>query len=94
MAGRECVKLGQQVLAVSKSTAASVHAITSDQRHATSMQVAQEKSERQGLGVSKEGQQIFDCFYKTMPCKWQGKTILVMGEVCPHSAPCVSWRLY
>jgi len=52
------------------------------------MQAAQEKAERQGLGVSKEGQQIFDCFYKTMPCKWQGKTISVMGEVSPHSAPC------
>ena len=45
------------------------------------MQAAQERSERQGVGVSKEGQQLFDCFYKTMPCKWQGKTILVLGEV-------------
>lgn len=45
------------------------------------MQAAQEKSERLGLGVSNEGQQLFDCFYKTMPCKWQGKTILVLGEV-------------
>ena len=47
------------------------------------MQAAQEESERQGLGVSKEGQQLFDCFYKTMPCRWQGKTILVLGEVLP-----------
>ncbi|CAK0736037.1 hypothetical protein CVIRNUC_000681 [Coccomyxa viridis] len=44
-------------------------------------QVAQEKVERQGLGVSKEGQQIFDCIYKTLPCKWQEKTIIVLNEV-------------
>ncbi len=49
------------------------------------MQAAQERSERQGVGVSMEGQQLFDCFYKTMPCKWQGKTILVLGEVHPIS---------
>ena len=51
------------------------------------VQAAQERSERQGVGVSKEGQQLFDCFYKTMPCKWQGKTILVLGEVPPISWP-------
>ena len=47
-------------------------------------QVAQEKVERQGLGVSKEGQQIFDCICKTLPCKWQEKTIIVLNEVSLH----------
>ena len=47
-------------------------------------QVAQDKVERQGLGVSKEGQQIFDCIYKTLPCKWQEKTIIVLNEVSLH----------
>ena len=49
-------------------------------------QVAQEKVERQGLGVSKEGQQIFDCIYKTLPCKWQEKTIIVLNEVSLHDS--------
>ena len=52
------------------------------------MQAAQEMFERQGVGVSKEGQQLFDCFYKTMPCKWQGKTILVLGEVLASLCLC------
>ena len=60
-------------------------------------QVAQEKVERQGLGVSKEGQQIFDCIYKTLPCKWQEKTIIVLNEVSLHESIVLaslsaSWR--
>ena len=35
--------------------------------------------------MSKEGQQLFDCFCKTLPCKWQGKTIVVLQEVCAAS---------
>ncbi|CAL5225289.1 g8088 [Coccomyxa viridis] len=63
------------------------------ERRFKAVAAAQERSERQGVGVSKEGQQLFDCFYKTMPCKWQGKTILVLGEVKikePYDMSCVN----
>ena len=49
------------------------------------VQAAQEQTEREGVGVSKEAQQLFDCFCKTLPCKWQGKTIVVLQEVCAAS---------
>ena len=49
------------------------------------VQAAQEQTEREGVGVSKEAQQLFDCFCKTLPCKWQGKTIVVLQEVCTAS---------
>lgn len=45
------------------------------------MQAANLRAARIGVGVSKEGQQMFDALVKTMDCRWNGTTIICMDEV-------------
>lgn len=45
--------------------------------------VVQEMKSRanRGVGVSKEGQEIYDAIAKTLPCRWNGKSIIAVEEV-------------
>ena len=42
---------------------------------------AEKEIEKIGVGVSKEAQEIFNALSRTYPCAWEGKNIIVMGEV-------------
>ena len=42
---------------------------------------------RLGVGVSLQAQALYDTLSKTLPCRWQGTSIVVLGEVCPGVVP-------
>ena len=37
------------------------------------------------MGVSSQAQTLYDTLSKTLPCRWQGTSIVVLGEVCPSA---------
>ena len=42
---------------------------------------------RLGVGVSLQAQALYDTLSRTLPCRWQGTSIVVLGEVCPSVVP-------
>lgn len=45
------------------------------------LQVAKLRAEKIGIGVSPEGQRLFDALAKTMECRWCDKDIVCMDAV-------------
>ncbi|RDW43647.1 anticodon-binding domain-domain-containing protein [Yarrowia lipolytica] len=39
------------------------------------------KQANKGVGVTEQGQEIYDAIAKTLPCRWDGKSILAVEEV-------------
>eukprot|EP00013_Stygamoeba_regulata_P019171 CAMPEP_0177660290 /NCGR_PEP_ID=MMETSP0447-20121125/17948_1 /TAXON_ID=0 /ORGANISM="Stygamoeba regulata, Strain BSH-02190019" /LENGTH=186 /DNA_ID=CAMNT_0019165319 /DNA_START=178 /DNA_END=738 /DNA_ORIENTATION=- len=52
-----------------------------DRREAIAVRQAYEESQRIGINVTLEAQQLFNQLCKTLPCKWDQKTIVVMDEI-------------
>lgn len=50
-------------------------------REAAAVAQLQERELRRGKGVSKEAQDLFDAFSRTMPARWDGSSIIVADAV-------------
>jgi hypothetical protein len=58
-----------------------VDAQRSKEREERAVRAAQLEASKIGTGVSEQAQAVFDAVSKTMPCRWDGQTIVVLDEV-------------
>ena len=53
----------------------------SREREAKAVRQAEVEALKIGVGVSREGQQLFDALARTLPCRWDNQNIVVLDEV-------------
>lgn len=53
-------------------------------REKKALELAAQQAERVNKDVSMEAQCIFDALSKTLPCDWQGNTIVVLVSVAAY----------
>ncbi|GAN02847.1 conserved hypothetical protein [Mucor ambiguus] len=81
---KEIVSLGESTSSNSKKDYLPVNQVQVDRlksRESEALKGFQSQVSKIGVGVTKEGQDIFNALSKTLPCRWSKDTIVVMDEI-------------
>ncbi|CAO1620332.1 unnamed protein product [Parajaminaea phylloscopi] len=71
----------ESIYAKALSEVIAIDTSVADRREAAATKEAQLRASRIGVGVSEEGQEVFEALSKTLPCRWHEKHIIIMDEV-------------
>ncbi|KAK4519611.1 Sodium- and chloride-dependent GABA transporter 1 [Mucor velutinosus] len=81
---KEIISLGEGISSSNKKDYLPVNQVQVDRlksRESEALKGFQSQVSKIGVGVTKEGQDIFNALSKTLPCRWSKDTIVVMDEI-------------